>query len=310
MSIIQNPWIKLKENINKEDYDLINKLQKECIDNDEVALKLELDYKLGTTNAKEGNKNIDRIDEFMYFDGDKLIGYIGVGSFGVSSAPIEVNGMVHPEYRKQGIFKKLSELVISEWKRRNSSSMFLLSDRNSKAGQDFIKSMGVRYHHTEYEMYFKKDEQERYMKGPSKGPCSLTFRKAKNEDAYEIARQNAIYFGEEVPEENDKENRIFPEEEEKKGFKIYLAEKDNEIVGKIHLELSDKGGIYGLGVLPEHRRKGYAREMLMFAVNTLIKDGAEEVMLQVDSENPNAYNLYKSFGFVDTSVMDYYEMKL
>lgn len=302
MKNIENPWIKLKENINKEDYEVINKLQQECID--KVALKLELDYKLASSN--ESSKITNNTNEFMYFDGEKLIGYIGIGSFGGFNTPIEVNGMVHPDYRKQGVFKKLSELVIDEWKRRNSNNMFLLSDRTSKEGQEFIKNLGATYNHTEYEMYFRQE-------GPSElseGPSNLTFRKAKNEEAYELAKQDAIYFGEEVPEENDKEKMILPEEEEKKGIRTYLAEKDNEIIGKVRLELTDKGGIYGLGVLPKHRRKGYAREMLKFAVNTLIEDGAKEVMLQVDSENPNALNLYKSCGFVETSVMDYYEMKL
>ncbi|WP_286907849.1 GNAT family N-acetyltransferase [Clostridium sp. UBA1652] len=302
MKNIENPWIKLKENINKEDYEVINKLQQECID--KVALKLELDYKLASSN--ESSKITNNTNEFMYFDGEKLIGYIGIGSFGGFNTPIEVNGMVHPDYRKQGVFKKLSELVIDEWKRRNSSNMFLLSDRTSKEGQEFIKNLGATYNHTEYEMYFRQEGSSE----TSKGLSNLTFRKANNEDAYELAKQDAIYFGEEVPEENDKEKMILPEEEEKKGIKTYLAEKDNEIIGKVRLELTDKGGIYGLGVLPKHRRKGYAREMLKFAVNTLLEDGAKEVMLQVDSENPNALNLYKSCGFVETSVMDYYEMKL
>ncbi|ERK30094.1 GNAT family N-acetyltransferase [Clostridium intestinale] len=302
MKNIENPWIKLKENINKEDYKLISKLQQECID--KVALKLELDYKFASSN--ESSKITNNTNEFMYFDGEKLIGYIGIGSFGGFNTPIEVNGMVHPDYRKQGVFKKLTELVIDEWKRRNSNNMFLLSDRTSKEGQEFIKNLGATYNHTEYEMYFRQEGSSE----TSKGLSNLTFRKAKNEDAYELAKQDAIYFGEEVPEENDKEKMILPEEEEKKGIRTYLAEKDNEVIGKVRLELTDKGGIYGLGVLPKHRRKGYAREMLKFAVNTLIEDGAKEVMLQVDSENPNALNLYKSCGFVETSVMDYYEMKL
>ncbi|SHI18587.1 GNAT family N-acetyltransferase [Clostridium intestinale] len=304
MKNIENPWIKLKENINKEDYEVINRLQQECIDSDKVALKLELDYKLASSN--ESSKITNNTNEFMYFDGEKLIGYIGIGSFGGFNTPIEVNGMVHPDYRKQGVFKKLSELVIDEWKIRNSNNMFLLSDRTSKEGQEFIKNLGATYNHTEYEMYFRREGSSE----PSKGQSNLTFRKANNEDAYELAKQDAIYFGEEVPEENDKEKMILPEEEEKKGIRTYLAEKDNEVIGKVRLELTDKGGIYGLGVLPKHRRKGYAREMLKFAVNTLIEDGAKEVMLQVDSENPNALNLYKSCGFVETSVMDYYEMKL
>ncbi len=78
MKNIENPWIKLKENINKEDYEVINRLQQECID--KVALKLELDYKLASSN--ESSKITNNTNEFMYFDGEKLIGYIGIGSFG------------------------------------------------------------------------------------------------------------------------------------------------------------------------------------------------------------------------------------
>jgi ribosomal protein S18 acetylase RimI-like enzyme len=314
MKTIQNPWIKLKGNIVAEDYDLINQLQERCIEVDGTALKLELDYKIGV--GPEKNSGIQNINEFMYFDGEKLIGYLGICSFG---GPREVNGMVDPDYRRQGVFTKLFELVLAEWKRRDTGSMLLLGDRKSESGQKFIAGTGAQYKHSEYEMYLKEDApistQHQF--------SGITFRKATNADANEIARQNAIYFNDEYDEndfeETEQDNQeiidqteemILPEEEEKRGMTSYLVEKDGQIIGKVNLQLTSKlGAIFGLGVLPEHRRKGYGRALLLMAIEKLKEANAQEIMLQVAAENSNALNLYKSCGFVETSTMDYFEMK-
>lgn len=299
MKTIQRPWIKLKEFIDHEDYELINKLQEKCINEDQIALKLELDYKLAVSSESK-NTSIQEFNEFMYFDGDELIGYIGTCRFG---GPIEANGMVHPEYRGQGVFKTLSDLVIEDYKKRNSGCMLLLCDRKSNSGQKFIKETGAQYRHSEYEMYLKKDNLGLLQ---SEFDASI-FRKATNADATEIARQNTIYFNGEFDAEQD---MILPEEEEKRGMTIYLAEVDQNIVGKVHIQLhSGTGGIYGLGVLPEYRGKGYGRSILMMAIEKLKEANASEIMLQVAAENSNALNLYKSCGFMETSTMDYYEIK-
>ena len=101
-----------------------------------------------------------------------------------------------------------------------------------------------------------------------------------------------------------------PEEEEKRGMTIYLAELDQQVIGKVHLQLTaDLGAIYGLGVLPEFRGKGYGRAILLMAIERLQEASAGEIMLQVEAENANALNLYKSCGFKETSTMDYYELK-
>ncbi|PLR94612.1 GNAT family N-acetyltransferase [Bacillus sp. T33-2] len=295
MRKIVKPWIKLKGNIDSEDYELVHQLQERCVEHDQTALKLELDYKLGVTGEKNGVQNIN---EFMYFDGERLIGYIGVCSFG---GPWEVNGMVDHEYRRQGVFTKLFELVLAEAKRRDSKGMLLLSDRQSDSGQKFITATGARYKHSEYEMYLKGQ--------PAQQQSALSFRKATNADAMEIARQNAIYFNDEQEVEVNPEDLIMPEEEEKRGMTAYLAEMDGQIVGKVNLQLTSKlGAIFGLGVLPEHRRKGFGREILLMGVGKLKEANAKEIMLQVAAENSNALNLYKSCGFVETSTMDYYDL--
>jgi GNAT superfamily N-acetyltransferase len=295
---IAKPWIQLKETIDAEDYGLIGQLQERCIEHDQTALKLELDYKLA---VKGNDQGVQQVNEFMYFDGEQLIGYVGICGFG---GPMEVNGMVAPDYRRQGVFTKLFELVTAEWKRRDSGSMLLLSDRMSESGQNFIAGTGAGYKHTEYEMFLKKGDP-----APTLDQIgNISFRKAVNADAKEIARQNAIYFNEEVSEEVD--DMILPEEEEKRGMTSYLVEKDGQIIGKVNLQLTTKlGAIFGLGVLPEHRRKGYGRALLLLAIEKLREANAKEIMLQVEAKNSNALNLYKSCGFEETSTMDYFELR-
>lgn len=322
MKKIQKPWIKIKETIEQEDYNLINKLQEQCIRNDQTTLKLELDYKLGAISKNDKISCIQKLNEFMYYDGQEIIGYIGICSFGVLESPIEVNGMVHPAYRGQGVFRMLSELVISEWKRRNLESMLLLCDRKSSSGQAFIKESGAQYKYSEYEMYLKENNLESFQRQE----CGITLRKATNEDAYEIARQNIIYFNNKDSKSNLKDgdsdiisietevsipnkDMILPEEEEKRGMTIYLAQKDEKIIGKVHIQLISRiGGIYGLGVLPEHRGKGFGREILIMAIEKLKEENAMEIMLQVATENSNALDLYSSCGFKEISTMDYYEI--
>ncbi|WP_226647215.1 GNAT family N-acetyltransferase [Mesobacillus subterraneus] len=325
MKKIHKPWIILKGNIDAGDYETINKLEELCIQHDQTALKLELDYKLGV--SVDSSKGVQDINEFMYYNGDVLIGYMGISSFG---GPWEVNGMVDPDYRRQGVFRKLFELVMAEWKRRGSGSMLLLSDRNSESGQKFIAAAGAQYKHSEYEMFLKKENPA----VASDKLAGIAFRKATNADAKEIARQNAIYFNDEQEassdgmilqedeeirsdgmvlseeEEISSDGMILPEEEEKRGMTSYLVEKEGQIIGKVNLQLTSKlGAIFGLGVLPEHRRKGYGRALLLLAIEKLGEANAKEIMLQVAAENSNALNLYKSCGFEETSTMDYFELK-
>lgn len=287
-------YIKLKDRIDKKDYKDINALEKLCLEEDKIALKLELDYKL---KKGEDKHKLDAINEFMYYEEDKLIGYIGICDFGGEA--LEVNGMVHPKYRRMGVFKKLFSLVKDEWEKRKTQKMLLLSDNNSTSGMEFINSTGAIYGNSEYEMFLKSNTKE------NTSTPRLILRKATNADAKEIAWQNSIYFNIEFKEEVT----IILEEEEKLGTTIYIAEVKGKIIGKVHLGINGQvGGIYGLGILPEYRGKGYGRDLLISAIEKLKEQNLKDIMLQVVVTNKRALNLYKSCGFQETSTMNYYEL--
>ena len=307
-STVKEPRINLKANLDLEDYVLIKALQMQCLQKEQISLKLELDYKLGDALPILDNAGNQKRNEFMYFDDKQLVGYIGICSFGDTDTTLEITGMVHPDYRRQGIFFKLHDLVMSECKRRNAERILLLCDRNSVSGQEFLKGIGAVYQNSEYEMYLHAMPNEM---GDERLP-DLSFRKATNADADEIARQNAIYFGDREAIENNEiksEGVILPEDEERRGMSIYLAEMDKQVIGKVHLQINnDIGGIFGLGVLPEMRKMGFGRTILIKAIAMLKDAKAREIMLQVATGNTSALGLYQSCGFRETSIMDYYEL--
>lgn len=281
----------------------------QCSHEDQITLKLELDYKLSDALNSTDKAGIRDINEFMYFDGEQLIGYIGICGFGDTAGPLEITGMVHPKYRCQGIFSRLHELVIAECRLRDAGSILALCDKKSIPGQKFLEKVGAAYKYSEFEMYLHNGAFEMI----KERLLGINFRKATNADAYEIARQNTIYFADSPEKENeDVPNKkiLLPEDEERRGMTIYLAEKDDRIIGKVHLQLINGiGGIYGLGVLPENRGKGFGRAILLNAIEKLKEAKAAKIMLQVAAKNATALNLYKTCGFQETSVMDYFELK-
>lgn len=287
-----------KEVLNESEIEGITKLEKLCYDYDKTNVKLELEYKKMCLHDNNGK---GLINEFLCFDKGSIIGYIGVCDFG--GDVIEINGLVDPNYRGQGLFKELYRRCMSSVNQRDSKLKLLLTDSKSKEGIGFVNRVTNDLHHSEYEMYlddsFVQDENL----------CDIELRLATNKDAYEIDLQNKIYFKDESDGDEINLKLINPEDEIEKGFFIYLAINDKNIVGKVNIQYNDEiSGIYGLGVKPEYRSKGLGRSILRKSIEKIQEHGDSKVMLQVEVENDNALNLYKSCGFKVTYSMNYYNL--
>lgn len=304
----KTPGIILKELIDESDFRTIRELEQLCRDYDHTALKLELEYKLSDARSRNLPGTIGPTHEFLYDQGGQLRGYLGICCFG--GQVWEVSGMVHPQWRRQGIFSELYRHFLKERDHQKPDEVLLLCDRKSAAGRSFLQTTGATLDHSEHEMFLLA-EPPMVREQP---PVSL--RKALNSDAAEIQRQNQIYFGfgpvEAEPGGDTPQSGssvLIPEEEEKRGMTIFMAERGPEIVGKVHIQKgSEVWGIYGLGVLPEYRGLGFGRAILSQAVSKMKVEGAPAIMLQVDSVNDRALGLYLSCGFQETSVMDYWKL--
>lgn len=289
---MSDEFICLKQYINEEDNRKIEELNRICTDKEEIFLKLELDFKLNISQMHK-DEPYKYVNEYLYYSGETLIGYIGICNFGDDAG--ELTGMVHPLYRRKGIFTKLYNLAKEECRRRGFKKILLVCDNKASSGQEFINSTGAVYAFSEYEMKLTGN----YASEEGK---NIVLRKALNSDAKEIARQNNIYFG------DTSKTVIMPEDEEKRKRITYMIELDSKVIGKIRVDFStDEGFISGFGILPEYRSKGYGREAIKAALHILNKNNIYNAALEVATQNKNALNLYKSCGFVEQSVMDYYE---
>lgn len=287
-----NESICLKKYLTDKDYNEIKALRELCSATDRINLKLELEYRRSL--YKDLGSGLKSIDEFLYYADDMLISYLSISCFGGNIG--EITGMTHPDWRRKGAFTKLYELAGTELMRRNFSKVLLLSDGRSDTGLGFIQSVGGVYDFSEYHMRLNHPPSF-----PGNGPVSL--RRADIKDQKEICRQNALYF-DDVGEEDS-----FPGEIDLSNETTYLVQRNNEVIGKIKVERNGNSSyISGFGILPEYRGKGYGRAALGETLRLLEETGVEEFDLDAECRNQSALNLYTSYGFKETSVMDYYKI--
>ena len=84
----------------------------------------------------------------------------------------------------------------------------------------------------------------------------------------------------------------------------FVWEEEGKIVGNLSLIPMVRGGkvfywIANVAVHPDYRRRGIARQLTQKALTHLRERGIHSAWLQVRSDNPAAYNLYRSLGFAD-----------
>jgi ribosomal protein S18 acetylase RimI-like enzyme len=229
---------------------------------------------------------------------DKLTGFMFV--FAPSAAEIEVSAIVHPDFRRQGVFKALLAEVLEEGMRFQYKCGLLVCDADSPQGKQVMAHWKLSIHHTEYQM------QHTVKKGRPV-PEGYILDKAS------IAELDALsLLGTQIfKSRGESEADILRNSIESPGRIQWVFKKQDKFIGLCAAELiEDKCFIYGLGIHPEERRKGYARIILDMAANHALENGIHTLCLDVDSNNPAALTLYRSYGFIDVSVTDYYSFRL
>ena len=76
----------------------------------------------------------------------------------------------------------------------------------------------------------------------------------------------------------------------------YIVYSGEVPVGVLDIKPQD-AEVNVMGVLPEHRGKGYGKQIFRFALNMLREQGKKEANLLVSTHNQVALQLYESEGF-------------
>ena len=122
----------------------IEELQKLC-EQDSFSLKLNWE----TLRSRVGKAG----EDFFHYEDSKLVGYLAIYDYG---GKIEICGMVHPDYRRQGIFTKLVEKSLLTAKNRNPRAILLNAPADSQSAKGFLATLPCQFDVAEYQMKWQE----------------------------------------------------------------------------------------------------------------------------------------------------------
>lgn len=267
----------------------IRRLADICTKFEPVQIKLNYDMLAGRAGR--------RTDDFLFYHYDLLLGFLGVYQFGRPEA--EISGMVHPNFRRQGIFSRLLDQALPSLQQRNLNRLLLIVDRSSAAGAGFAASRGATISFSEYAMELAPGHSVEALPQTD----GLTFRRADMRDSFAMATLDSACFGGPTMEMKTKTELKMKDP----SYRGVIAEQDGRVIGKISVHRDDESAfLFGFCMHPDRQRRGYGRQLLTAVVADLNKQGVNRVELEVACENEHALQLYQSLGFRVVSTFDYF----
>jgi ribosomal protein S18 acetylase RimI-like enzyme len=241
----------------------------------------------------------DESNDFLYYVDGQLVGYLEADSYGRKEK--ELVGMVHPDFRRQGIFTALFTAARDEFQRGGIEKLILICEHKSVSGQAFLATTRAELAYSEHEMWLGAFH-ERGRRTPG-----LLMRRADARDIDTIVSLLATDSG------NVEEVKRWVTElmDKPDAFWFYLAILNGQPLGTVRLDfMEDVTGIYAFEVRLGYRGLGYGREMLEQLIHIASETSSKPIMLDVETDNTNAIGLYLSCGFEVKTTYDYYELRL
>ena len=240
----------------------------------------------------------DEAKDFLYYEDGMLVGYLFVEGWG--SKDRELAGMVHPDYRRRGIFRSLLAAAQRRMLAKSCTKIDLVCEHFSQSGLAFVHAIQAQHEYSEHEMVLGTFRERRKV---HKG---LHIRQANRQDLDAIVSILATDSGN-VESIRQWITKLF----EDPTSRFYMATLDEKPLGCLRLDfMSDQIGIYAFEVRLGYRGLGYGRQILEEAIRTIRSESQKRIMLDVETDNTNAIGLYLSCGFEIKTTYDYYNLKI
>lgn len=267
-------------------------LEKDCNEYDQLKGSVFLDTSLNF------NQSIHSV--FLLYEHQMLISMLSM--FIPSHVEVEISAMTRPECRQKGYFKALLSQAIAELRIHNIPEILFVCERPSISGKQVLDVLKAGLEHTEYYMGLVRVDQAHVERN------RLSLFKPKLRDLETIVELSIKIFEDDYEDSKSLiENCLNSETREQ-----FLASLDDKVIGLVsvnHLDV-EEASIFGLGILPEFRGKGYGKELLSLILENLWSQGKAQITLEVDSTNDRALRLYQTMGFRIELAYDYYRKKV
>lgn len=287
-----------RDRLSEAELEAIGRLADRC--NRYEGIELKLNWNMLRERTGEGTS------DFLYYESGRLVGFLGIYQF--QSKEVEISGMVHPSYRRQGIFGKLVQAAKEECKRRDVPKLVFMCQQGTLSAKAVMDRWAIPYGYSEYWMQL--------LEPPAQDECehmeALRLREADpgddaaiislNVEGFGLSEEDAAHLLEKAGGPGPRTNRVYMAE---------LAGKDgiSRTVGKIHTRVtSGNAFIYGFVVAAGERGRGHGRAILAQTIKVIREEHPQaSIALEVAVKNVRALGLYESLGFRTSKATDYYE---
>ncbi|MGP0587147.1 GNAT family N-acetyltransferase [Paenibacillus timonensis] len=279
--------VKLSE-VSPESLEPIRRLEQICRQADGSKLNIGLD-----NLSKESSDHA-----YLYQVEGSLRGYLGW----YTADGVEANliAMVHPEWRRQGIFRRLLETASTEMDAQGIQTYRFKVPADSASGLRCVEHLATRFDGSQFAMELTSLQEG------SAGHADLTLRPEELEDFGFMVRCLSQAFG-----DTEEWTLQYLGHTREPSRHNYIGRYGEERIGLIRVNLlgSETAVIHDFCVLPSQQGRGYGGEMLAQTVRLLLAQDRTRILLSVAADNRSALELYRKTGFAMVSESRYYVCK-
>ncbi|MEJ8304725.1 GNAT family N-acetyltransferase [Saccharibacillus sacchari] len=280
--------------LNEQQLQNVKSLQNICEQRDGILLKLNDDM----LRMPSREEHMD----YCHYEEDQLIGFLALYGFG---GQLEVCGMVHPDYRRQGIFTRLWNEALASGRLTTASSVLFNAPKASLAAPEWLKTIRCRYSFSEYEMAWQADQMQE--KSTEVQATSVSYRPYEAADREFVLQ---LYMDGFDTDEEDTAGMLQEEAQSSKRIRSMIV-YHGQTVGTLVMDYDTpaQAWIFGLVIDIAYRGQGIGRSILMQMIRRENESGLQP-HIGVETQNDNAMRLYESCGFRSYAVQDYYDLRL
>lgn len=248
---------------------------------------------------------------FLAMDGTKLVGYLSV--FLPEETSAEINVLIHPDYRRQGIFTALLQRAKTALSAVGTKEFIFVCEPSATDSTAAMLAMQAEKRSSEYRMLLESSSASALSPCNTGASSRLTVSdtpgkllEATPDDLPLLGKMNALFF-----ETSEEMGELFAEDSYyTPGITVYKyvitdEHKKTVPIGTVcFYEEEHSGNIFGLGILPEYRGHGYGKDLLSALLTRIPAD--KKIYLQVSGRNAAAFQLYQKTGFKITAQQDFW----
>lgn len=225
----------------------------------------------------------------------QLIGFLSIFFFYENICEISI--MVDPAYRRRGIATKMLHEIAPVICDENIGILTFSSPH--QLNNAWLSEKGFEYQGSEYQMHRHLTEPQQIL---SK---SVTFRMATQSDIPTLCEIDNTCFPKEKVDMPMRFEAILADST----YTVFLAIQNGVPVGKAHLFWqNDHVRLTDIAIIPRVQGHGFGTALISHCLNYCLLANKPHVILEVETSNQNALNLYTRLEFTISNAHDYWNI--